>query len=68
MTSQPSLLAPLLPPARVFRFLWISKTGPRVRLFSNVSQFSSYVHEVRSLCGFHTVEFRTPVLAIGLLP
>lgn len=55
-------------PARVFRFLWISKQGPKLRIFDSVQAFSSYVHEVRQLAGFSVVEFRTPFLAVGLLP
>ena len=54
--------------SRVFRFLWISKFGPRVRVFENIHTFSGYVAEVRQLCGFDVVEFRTPVLAVAVLP
>lgn len=55
-------------PVRVFRFLWISKTGPRIRIFTDIHAFSGYIAEVRLLCGFDVVEFRTPILAIGVLP
>ena len=55
-------------PARVFRFLWVSKTGPRIRVFTNIHSFSGYVGEVRKLCGSECVEFRSPVLAVGVLP
>ena len=52
---------------RVFRFLWIGKAGPRVRIFHDALTFGAYVCEVRKICGFDTVEFRTPILAIGVL-
>lgn len=68
MNPQLSFVPAVVAPVRVFRFLWISKTGPRVRIFTNVHSFSSYVQEVRRLCGFDVVEFRTPQLAIGVLP
>lgn len=68
MTSQLTFIPAVVAPVRVFRFLWISKQGAKLRTFSDVQSFSSYVHEVRHLCGFDTVEFRTPLLAIGVLP
>lgn len=55
-------------PPRVFRFLWVANSGPRVRVFSDIHHFSAYVSEVRRICGSHCVEFRTPVLAVGVLP
>ena len=54
-------------PARVFRFLWVTKTGPRVRCFSSLEAFSGYVAEVRALCGVGAVDFRTPVLCVGVV-
>lgn len=59
--------APRNIPVRVFRFLWIGKHGPNVRCFTDVHVFSAYIQQVRALCGFDVVEFRTPVLAVGVL-
>lgn len=51
----------------VFRFLWITKTGPRIKQFSSLSAFSGYIAEVRLLLGCQSVEFRTPTLCIGVV-
>lgn len=53
--------------APVYRFLWISKAGPKLRHFSSVTAFDGYVAEVRRLCGRDSVDFRSPVLAVGVL-
>lgn len=60
---------PLFPPkpARIFRFVWIGKTGPRVRSFSSIEAFSGYVAEVRTLLGCGGCEFRTPTLCVGVV-
>lgn len=53
---------------RTFIFLWVGKGGPVIRTFDDVHAFSGYVREVRNLCGWKTVEFRTPTLCIGCVP
>lgn len=51
----------------VFRFLWIGNAGPAVKCFESVHAFSGYVRHVRDVCGWDSVEFRTPILAVGAL-
>ena len=54
-------------PARVFRFLWVTKRGPRVRCFSSLEAFNGYVREVRVLLGNVAIDFRTPILCVGVV-
>jgi hypothetical protein len=54
-------------PVRLFRFVWIGKSGPCLKVFTSIEAFSGYVHYIRKTIGFNAVEFRTPVLAIGVL-
>lgn len=65
MTATASLFPPK--PVRVFRFLWVTKTGPRIRTFTSIEAFSGYIREVRELLGQSACEFRTPVLCVGVV-
>lgn len=67
MTAQSDLAFDVKKPARIFRFVWIGNAGPKLRQFTSIEAFSGYVSEVRALCGHAAVEFRTPILAFGVL-
>lgn len=68
MTSSLSTLSLFPPkPARVFRFLWVGQTGPRVKLFSSIEAFSGYVGQLRKFPAAVAVEFRNPTLCVGVL-
>jgi hypothetical protein len=54
-------------PELVWRFLWIGKTGPFLKVFTSETAFAGYVGEVRRLCGLSSVEWRFPRLAVGVL-
>ena len=49
----------------VYRFLMIGKLGPSVRVFSSPSAFDGYVNNFRVICGFDSVAFQSPFLAVG---
>jgi hypothetical protein len=51
----------------VYRFLMVCRAGPVLRTFSSPSAFDGYVKGFRSACGFSSVAFQSPVLAVGVV-
>jgi hypothetical protein len=54
-------------PELTWRFHWVGKQGPAIKIFLEREAFVGYVKEVQRLCGQSCVEWRTPFLAVGVL-
>jgi hypothetical protein len=54
-------------PDLLWRFHWVSKLGPAVKVFDTEESFVGYINEVRGLCGASCVDWRLPRLAVGVI-
>jgi len=49
----------------LYRFLLISHRGPVLRLFASASAFDGYCAEFRKRCGFSSIAYQSPFVAVG---